>query len=151
MLIVITVFAVVFAIIGLTIPSSIISISCNDPEIIDAGSRAFRVVNIFFSTFGFVITSTDLLQVFGKGIAARLLPMSKQDFFLIPAIIFLQKIFELNEDHFSRTVASYFALFVAAFLSVAIFKKLKSQSRELSLRERQPVIIRISPVHDHLL
>jgi len=109
------------------------------------------VVNIFFSTFGFVITSTDLLQVFGKGIAARLLPMSKQDFFLIPAIIFLQKIFELNEDHFSRTVASYFALFVAAFLSVAIFKKLKSQSRELSLRERQPVIIRISPVHDHLL
>ena len=147
----ITVFAVVFAIIGLTIPSSIISISCNDPEVIDAGSRAFRVVNIFFSTFGFVITFTVLFQAFGKGIAARLLSMSKQDFFLIPAIIFLQKIFELNGDHFSQTVADFFTLFVVAFLSVAIVKKLKSQSRELPRRERQPVIIKISPVHDHLL
>ncbi len=133
--IVTTVFASVFAIIGLTIPDSIISIFSNDPEVIDVGSRAFRAVNIFFPTFGFVITFTVLFQALGKGFAAGLLSMSKQGFFLIPAVIFLPRFFGLNGVIYSQTVADFFTLFVAAILAVAIVKKLKVQSRELSLAE----------------
>jgi Na+-driven multidrug efflux pump len=131
-----TVFASVFAIIGLTIPDSIISIFSNDPEVIDVGSRAFRAVNIFFPTFGFVITFTVLFQALGKGFAAGLLSMSKQGFFLIPAVIFLPRFFGLNGVIYSQTVADFFTLFVAAILAVAIVKKLKVQSRELSLAEK---------------
>ncbi|NLT44369.1 MAG: MATE family efflux transporter [Thermotogaceae bacterium] len=134
--IVTTVFASVFAIIGLTIPDSIISIFSNDPEVIDVGSRAFRAVNIFFPTFGFVITFTVLFQALGKGFAAGLLSMSKQGFFLIPAVIFLPRFFGLNGVIYSQTVADFFTLFVAAILAVAIVKKLKVQSRELSLAEK---------------
>jgi hypothetical protein len=62
--------------------------------------------------------------------------MSKQGFFLIPAVIFLPRFFRLNGVIYSQTVADFFTLFVAAILAVAIVKKLKVQSRELSLAEK---------------
>ncbi|HCO69182.1 MAG TPA: MATE family efflux transporter [Mesotoga infera] len=130
-----TVFATLFAIIGMVIPGSIVSIFSNDPEVIDVGSRALRAVSIFFPSFGFVITFTVLFQALGKGFAAGLLSMSKQGLFLIPAIIVLPRLFELNGVIYAQTIADFFTLFVAAILAMMIVKKLKAQSKELSLAD----------------
>jgi putative MATE family efflux protein len=130
-----TVFATFFAIIGMVIPGSIVSIFSNDPEVIDVGSRALRAVSIFFPSFGFVITFTVLFQALGKGFAAGLLSMSKQGLFLIPAIIVLPRLFELNGVIYAQTIADFFTLFVAAILAMMIVKKLKAQSKELSLAD----------------
>jgi putative MATE family efflux protein len=130
-----TVFATFFAIIGMVIPGSIVSIFSNDPEVIDVGSRALRAVSIFFPSFGFVITFTVLFQALGKGFAAGLLSMSKQGLFLIPAIIVLPRLFELNGVIYAQTIADFFTLFVASILAMMIVKKLKAQSKELSLAD----------------
>ncbi len=130
-----TVFATFFAIIGMIIPGSIVSIFSNDLEVIDVGSRALRAVSIFFPSFGFVITFTVLFQALGKGFSAGLLSMSKQGLFLIPAIIVLPRFFELNGVIYAQTAADFFTLFVAAILAMMIVKKLKAQSKEFSLAE----------------
>ncbi|PVD16559.1 multidrug transporter MatE [Mesotoga sp. Brook.08.105.5.1] len=135
-IIVTTVFATLFAIVGMVIPASIVSVFSNDPEVIDVGSRALRAVSIFFPTFGFVITFTVLFQALGKGFAAGLLSMSKQGFFLIPAVIVLPRFFGLNGVIYSQTVADFFTLFIAAILAFMIVRKLKSQSRELPVEEQ---------------
>jgi len=119
----------------MVIPGSIVSIFSNDPEVIDVGSRALRAVSIFFPSFGFVITFTVLFQALGKGFAAGLLSMSKQGLFLIPAIIVLPRLFELNGVIYAQTIADFFTLFVAAILAMMIVKKLKAQSKELSLAD----------------
>jgi putative MATE family efflux protein len=128
-IVVTTVFATVFGIVGISFPGSIVRIFSDDPEVIDIGSRALRAVNIFFPTFGFVITFTVLFQALGKGLSAALLSMSKQGFFLIPAVLILPRFFGINGIIYAQTVADFLTLFVAALLAIGIVRKLREERK----------------------
>ncbi len=126
-----TIFTTLVAIGYIVFAETIISAFSTDPEVIRIGARTLRAIALLFPLFGFQNTYATLFQGLGKGIPAFILSLSRQGIFLIPAIVILPKIFELNGVIFSQTVADFFTIIVTVILAIKITRKIKTEEKTL--------------------
>lgn len=120
-----TVFSSVCAFIFLVFAEKIIMGFSSDPEVIKIGTDILRAMSILLPFMGFQQLYAALYQALGKGTEAMILSISRQGIFLIPAILILPKIFNLNGVIFAQPLADLCTIIITAFLSVKLSKQFK--------------------------
>ncbi|WP_170917528.1 MATE family efflux transporter [Maledivibacter halophilus] len=108
-------------------PEGIISAFSKDQDVIIIGAKTLRAISLFFPLFGFQQVYASLFQALGRGREALILSLSRQGIFLMPSILILPKIFELNGVIFSQTVADFFTILVTGILAIILNSKLKEE------------------------
>ncbi|MFD3158557.1 MATE family efflux transporter [Haloimpatiens sp. FM7330] len=122
-----TVFSILMTLVFMFFAKNIVCVFSKDPEVIKIGAKTLRAVTLFFPLFGFQQVYASLFQSLGKGKEALLLSISRQGIFLIPSILILPKLFELNGVIFSQTIADFCTIIVTAILAVKIHKHLNEE------------------------
>jgi putative MATE family efflux protein len=77
-------------------PSQILRIFSSDPDLLDLGKDAMRMLVIGLPLVGYQNIGTSLFQAIGKAKPAVFLAMSRQVLFLIPMVIILSRILGLT-------------------------------------------------------
>ena len=92
--------ALIVTLIGFTaiqlFPGTIISFFSNDPELIQEGTRALRIVFLLIPLAGIQIIGASYFQAIGKAKPAFILTISRQVLFLIPLILILPLFLQLD-------------------------------------------------------
>ncbi|HEY8363973.1 MAG TPA: MATE family efflux transporter [Haloplasmataceae bacterium] len=95
-LIVASIIAITGWVISETIPGLIMSIFTNDKELIRDGAKVFRFIILAMPLLGLQIIGSTLFQAIGKAIPALILSLLRQFILLIPLILILPNIYNLN-------------------------------------------------------
>lgn len=91
-----TTIAVLGWIIGETIPHLIIRVFTDDQELIKEGSMVFRIVIAMIPLLGIQFIGATLFQALGKGIPALILSLLRQFLLLVPLILIIPRLFNLD-------------------------------------------------------
>ncbi|WP_242875979.1 MATE family efflux transporter [Cellulosilyticum sp. I15G10I2] len=91
-----TVFAVFSTLIGQVFPGFIIGMFDNDPELIENGTYALRIVIAMVPVIGVQVIGASLFQSLGKAMPSLLLTLSRQVIFFIPLVLILPRIYGLG-------------------------------------------------------
>jgi len=100
-------------------------------ELIDFSVTGMRIVVAIFPIVGFQIATSQFFQSIGNARVAIILSLTRQVFFLIPALFILSSVFGLNGVWVSIPVADLAASFFT-------FVVLKIQLNKMRLDNRQP-------------
>ncbi|MBM7614153.1 MATE family efflux transporter [Alkaliphilus hydrothermalis] len=116
-----TVIAILGWIIGETIPHIIIRAFTDDVNIIKDGSYVFRIVIAMVPLLGIQFVGATLFQSLGKAMPAIVLSLLRQFILLIPLILILPRIFNLQL--FGVWLAFPIADILAAIITAYVLKK----------------------------
>ncbi|SHK03962.1 MATE family efflux transporter [Paramaledivibacter caminithermalis] len=130
-----TAFATIITVIFMFFAEGILAIFSKDLEVVIIGARTIRAVSLLFPLFGFQQVYAALFQALGKGREALVLSLSRQGIFLIPSVIVLPKLFELNGVIFSQTVADFFTIIVTGILALKLNKKIREEENRYKANE----------------
>ncbi len=97
-------------------PSWILSLFTSNPEVLRIGSHASRIIALGLPVVGFQVMASGMYQAIGKAIPALMLSMARQIFFLIPLVLVLPLIWDLEGIWVAFPVADVGACIVALFL-----------------------------------
>ncbi|WP_207729273.1 MATE family efflux transporter [Clostridium sp. 'deep sea'] len=122
---------------------AIVSAFSNKPEVINTGVKMLRYYSVVLPTFGFTIMYNTLFMAFGRAKSALILSTARQGIFLIPAIIILPKIFNLEGVLMSQPVAAALSFCLTAYMASRIQKELK----ELVNSQNNEKQLQLSPVN----
>ncbi len=84
-----------FSVIGLLFAPQLIGAFRDDPEVIQVGSTAFRLVCVVMPFASFVSNVGTMFQMIGRPLPSTMLILSRQLFFYIPALVVLPRILGL--------------------------------------------------------
>lgn len=132
-----TVFTTIVAILSMIFAREIILVFSKDIEVIEIGVKTLRAICLLFPLFGFQQVYATLFLALGKGREALILSLARNGLFLIPAILFLPRIFQLNGVILCQTVADFFTIIVTAYLAILMKKDLNM--REINVENRVSV------------
>ncbi|WP_425449279.1 MATE family efflux transporter [Dethiothermospora halolimnae] len=127
-----TIIATVSTIFFLLFSKEVVSLFTNDREVIMVGARFLKAMSLLFPFFGFQQVCAVLFQGLGKGKQAFVLSIARQGLFLVPSIIILPRIFELNGVIFSQTVADFFTILITGIFAIKINKELNEENENIS-------------------
>ena len=132
-------FATIIASIGFiltqTIPEKLIGLFGKDEkELIAVGSKAMRIYLSMLPIIGFQIVSSNYFQATGKPKQAMLLSLSRQVIVLIPALIILPRLFQLNGVWMAGPVSDLIASIITAIFIIKDLKQLDSEGTILTPR-----------------
>lgn len=132
-------FATIIASIGFilvqTIPEKLIGLfGKNERELISVGSKAIRIYLSMLPIIGFQIVSSNYFQATGKPKQAMLLSLSRQVIILIPALIILPRIFQLNGVWMAGPVSDLISSIITAKFLLNDLKQLDSEKTILTPR-----------------
>ncbi len=88
------IWSLVFFVIAIAFPESIISIFRNEPEFVSQGARALRVFALSFPFIGLQMLAGSFFQGIGKGIPSLVLASARHAIFLLPALLILPRLFD---------------------------------------------------------
>ena len=114
----------VFFILFMVIPSKIISIFSTDVELINSGVFPLRMIVLLFPLVGFQIISAGFFQSIGKAIPSIILSLTRQVLFLIPLILLLPMILDINGIWVAFPIADFLAIIVTGILLAREIKKI---------------------------
>lgn len=104
-------------------PETIIGLFNKDEELMNISVKGIRIYLLMLPIIGVSVTGTNYIQSIGKAKIAMLLSLLRQVILLIPAIMLLPKLFELQ----GVWMAQPFADFISTLITAAILiKELKS-------------------------
>lgn len=118
-----------FFLVFITGTRTILRLFTDVEEIVEYGVMIINAMLIFMPFLGFQIITTTLFQALGKGKEALILSIARQGVFLIPAIIILPKIFELNGVIYAQPLADGFTFIVSLILFIKIVKELRETEK----------------------
>lgn len=127
--------AVTFATLGYVLtriyPENMVAIFCNDPQLIKSGAHGL-LLNLFFMPFiGYQIISSMFFQAIGKPKTSCLLTLSRQVIILIPALLIMPTVYQLDGVWLAGPVADMTATVIT---SVMVWREIRSlkvkQARE---------------------
>ncbi len=126
-----TLLALVAALFSQVFPRTIISLFDNDPDLIDNGASALRIVLFMLPILGAQIVGAALFQALGKALPSLLLTLSRQVILFIPLVLVLPRMYGLG------VLGIWLAFPIADFLStvytVVLLKK------EINILDQQQV------------
>lgn len=113
--------------------NTMISIFNNDPDLIEMGTHALRVVVLVLPIVGFQVVGSGYFQAIGKATPALILSMSRQLLFLIPLILVLPRFFGLEGIWAAFPLAD----FLAVTLTFIVFMRdMRLLDKSIALRQR---------------
>ncbi|MCM1110626.1 MAG: MATE family efflux transporter [Clostridium sp.] len=113
---------------GLTVPNLIARAFTKDAGLIAMTDHAFRCVFVMFWVVGFQIVSTTLFQSLGKVGRSIFLSLSRQVIFLIPLLLWLPGIMDLDGVWYAFPASDVMATVVTVILVLPELRRLRRHS-----------------------
>jgi len=118
------VFALLVTVVLLAFPTTFIAIFNREPEILQLGSYALRIMVFTFPLAALQIMSSILFQAIGRGFPAFILAISRQFLFFVPLAYLFDYLFGISGIWFSAPVADALTCAMAAIVVAMEFRKL---------------------------
>ncbi|MBS6041407.1 MATE family efflux transporter [Clostridium baratii] len=126
-----TIIVVIGWIITQSAPQVLIAIFNNDPELVGIATNGIKIYLFMMPLVGFQVISSNYFQSIGKAKISMFLSLLRQVILLIPCILILPKIFELNGIWFSGAVCDGLSSLITGIIFFYSVKKLKSEDVEM--------------------
>ena len=107
------------------IPGPIIRVFSNDPQLIDAGIHASRLVFLSMPLMGFVMVGATSFQSIGKAVQAFITAIVRPVVFLIPAVIILPRFLGLEGVFLSFPTSDVLTFVLTTILLSPIIKEFR--------------------------
>jgi putative MATE family efflux protein len=120
-----TAFAILYS-----IPGPIIRIFTSDPQLVDAGIHASRLVFWSMPLMGLVMVGSTSFMSIGKAVQAFITAAARPVLFLIPAVIALPRLLGLNGVFLSFPTSDALTLALTAILIIPIINQFRKAADE---------------------
>ncbi|WP_368504567.1 MATE family efflux transporter [Alkalihalophilus sp. As8PL] len=97
-------------------PALFMRVFTADPEVIEAGASAMRILFLAFFVVGVQVVAGGLYQALGKPKPALILSLSRQILFLIPLVLILPQFFGLSGVWIAFPIADVLSFILASIL-----------------------------------
>ncbi|SHI06976.1 MATE family efflux transporter [Sporanaerobacter acetigenes] len=112
-----------------TIPEKLIGLfGKNEKELIEVGSKALRIYLSMLPIIGVQVISSNYFQATGKPKQAMILSLSRQVLVLIPALVILPRLFQLNGVWLAGPISDLVSSIITAIVLIKDLKHLEEQS-----------------------
>lgn len=112
-------------------PQVLIAIFNNDPELVGIATNGIKIYLFMMPLVGFQVISSNYFQSIGKAKISMFLSLLRQVILLIPCILILPKIFELNGIWLSGAVCDGLSSLITGIIFFYSVKKLKAEDVEM--------------------
>jgi putative MATE family efflux protein len=119
-----TIYAVCVSVLMQSMPHFFIQLFTSDPEIVAIGTHGIRIYTMMLWVIGFQIISANFFLSIGKAWISLLMNMLRQVIILIPLLIILPPIFDLNGVWVAVPISDITAALVTAIFVVIEIRKL---------------------------
>lgn len=126
-----TIIVVIGWIITQSAPQVLIAIFNNDPELVGIATNGIKIYLFMMPLVGFQVISSNYFQSIGKAKISMFLSLLRQVILLIPCILILPKIFELNGIWLSGAVCDGLSSIITGIIFLYSVKKLKTEEVEM--------------------
>ncbi|KJU71914.1 MATE family efflux transporter [Clostridium baratii] len=126
-----TIIVVIGWIVTQSAPQVLIAIFNNDPELVGIATNGIKIYLFMMPLVGFQVISSNYFQSIGKAKISMFLSLLRQVILLIPCILILPKIFELNGIWLSGAVCDGLSSLITGIIFFYSVKKLKSEDVEM--------------------
>ncbi|MEF9991980.1 MAG: MATE family efflux transporter [Romboutsia sp.] len=116
------------------IPEIIVGLFNKDPELMDISVKGIKVYMMMIPITAISITGTNYIQSIGKAKTAMVLSLLRQVILLIPAMLILPKIFELQGIWMSQPIADAISTTITA---IVLIKEIRSYSKNQSTKNSE--------------
>ncbi len=120
-----TAFAILY-----TIPGPIIKIFSTDPQLVEAGIHASRLVFWSMPLMGLVMVGSTSFMSIGKAVQAFITAAARPVLFLIPAVIVLPRLLGLSGVFLSFPTSDAFTLVLTAALIIPVINQFRRAAAE---------------------
>ena len=126
-----TIIVVIGWIVTQSAPQILIAIFNNDPELVGIATNGIKIYLFMMPFVGFQVVSSNYFQSIGKAKISMFLSLLRQVILLIPCILILPRIFELNGIWLSGAVCDGLSSFITGIIFLYSVKKLKTEKVEV--------------------
>lgn len=123
------IWSLVFFVVALAFPESIISIFRNEPEFVSQGARALRMFALSFPFIGAQLLAGSFFQGIGKGIPSLVLASARHAIFLLPALLILPRLFDIDGLWAAFPVSSLLAMILSIAWMTVQFRGMNMKLR----------------------
>ena len=127
-IIVTTIMSVGTTILMLAIPSLLLRIFTQDPQVISMGTPAIRIILLAFPTVGFQVVAAGLFQALGKPIPALALALLRQVILLTPLILFLPGLFGLTGIWVAFPISDGAAAIITGWMLISLLRQMRKHA-----------------------
>lgn len=120
-----TIYCVIWTIVVFLFANPIVALLSNDAHVISIAERALKANTIMFFTFGFQFAYSTLYLSIGKAFWGGILNIGRQGLFLIPVILLLPHIFQLNGVIYAQPVADFVTVIFTIILAIHIEREFR--------------------------
>jgi putative MATE family efflux protein len=106
---------------------TLFGIFTSDPELIELGSNAIRIMVLAVPLIGFQMIGTVVFQALGKALPALILSMSRELIILIPLILILPRFYGLNGVWYASPISDILSFSLTAVLFYRLIKQLDNE------------------------
>lgn len=106
---------IVVFVVTMAFPRLLFSIFTSDPQVLEMGETALRLIFLLCMTIGFQMVTGGVFQALGQARAALILSMSRQILFLFPLLLILPLFLELNGVWLSFTISDAMGFLLSFF------------------------------------
>ncbi|WP_292485922.1 MATE family efflux transporter [Methanohalobium sp.] len=106
-------------------PEQLFGVFSNDPNLINSGKSAIRIMVLVVPLASFEFIGATLYQAIGKAKPSFVLSVSRQILFLIPLVIILPGFFDLKGVWIAFPIAGFLSFLLSIFMMNREFKVLK--------------------------
>ncbi len=127
-----TILSVIGFILVFSYPGPIVSIFRNDPELIEMGTYAARLVFLALPLMGLVMVSQMIFQALGRAVQALFAAIARPLLFLIPAVLLMSHFWELDGVFLSLPASDVLTFILVILLLIPIIREFRKAASEES-------------------
>ena len=120
---------IIGSIIGMFAPRSIAQMFMQDENQIQCAITCLQITTLGFWMVGYQITATNFFQALGMAGKSIFLSLSRQIIFMIPLLIFLPKVWNLDGVWAAYPISDLLATIVTTIMLLMEIKRIKSKER----------------------
>lgn len=120
--------------VGTFCPKVAVSIFASDATMIDIAAKGFRISAALFPIVGFQMVASNFFQSIGMANKAIFLSLSRQVLFLIPCLVVVPLMFDMDGVWLAMPISDAISTFVAASLIFGLMRKFKKSPSTLGFK-----------------
>jgi putative MATE family efflux protein len=116
-----------------SIPSLLLRIFSQDPQVISMGTPAICIIILAFPTVGFQVVAAGMYQALGKALPAVVLALLRQVILLTPLILFLPRLYGLTGIWIAFPIADGAAALITSWMMIVLMCQMRQQPLDSEL------------------
>ena len=112
----------------LAIPSLLLRIFSQDPQVISMGAPAIRIILLAFPTVGFQVVAAGMYQALGKPLPAIVLALLRQVILLTPLILFLPGLYGLTGIWIAFPISDGTAAIITGWMLIVLLRQMRQHA-----------------------